>query len=91
MFLSRAALDTTLWSPAIVKYLVDNLRDDSGASASVVVDEAPRPGVARPGWIKLGPYPEVRYPLYARSGHAITKTEADHLADDLEAWLAETR
>jgi hypothetical protein len=91
MFLSRAALDTVLWSPAIVKYMQDHLEDPSGAPAKVVVDENPRPGVARPGWIRPGPYPEIRYPLYATSGHAITKTEPDHLADDVEAWLAETR
>jgi hypothetical protein len=64
---------------------------------AVVVDSAPRPGVARPGWFTVAfaedggfaPTIEVRFPPYDESGHFVALAEPQALHDDVAAWIAE--
>ncbi len=84
-FVTRAHYDGAVYSPALPSFL-----DLSGAD--VALDDAPRPGVARPGWITIafetGEDVEIRFPPY-ESGHMVSMTAAHELSQDVEAWLSE--
>jgi hypothetical protein len=62
------------------------------AQLEVTLDDAPRPGVERPGWIHLayetGEEADIRFPPY-EAGHAVAMTQAHALSQDVEAWLHE--
>ncbi|MET0593512.1 MAG: hypothetical protein ABW133_12485 [Polyangiaceae bacterium] len=89
-FLTNARYDSVIHSPAIVAML-------KTANGSTVVDDAARPNVERPGWIKMSvPAAEggdkdvaIRYPLYDDSGHAVTIAQGAELANDVRDWLSE--
>jgi hypothetical protein len=93
-FITRARHDSVVYTPAILEGLRRRFE--------VVHDEAPRPGVERPGWFSVSLPPnearpdegaearvEVRFPPYVESGHTVTITQAPAFADDLKAWLSE--
>jgi hypothetical protein len=83
MFITDARYDSVIYSPAIPALLEQ--------VATVAVDTAPRPGVARPGWFTVtfpaGTPIEVRFPPYDDSGHFVSVAEPQHLHDDVEAWV----
>ncbi|GAC1351546.1 MAG: hypothetical protein NVS3B20_04200 [Polyangiales bacterium] len=91
IFLTRARYDGAIYSPAILAAL------RTKALLEVTVDEGPRPGVARPGWFRVGGWApplsaktiEVRYPRYEFSGHMISVTEPLELSQDVQGWLRE--
>jgi hypothetical protein len=94
LFITHARYDAVIYAPAILRTLQDQ-------KWSVTRDDAPRPGVARPGWFsvtlpeagtgsarKLAKKVQVRFPPYEDSGHEVTVTQGGDLADDVAAWLA---
>jgi hypothetical protein len=72
-------VDTTQIAPALVAY---------GVPATL--DQAPRPGIPRPGWIEVtlpgGNSATIRLPTHA-AGHMVTSTDAADLRTDTAAWL----
>jgi hypothetical protein len=86
MFMTNARYDAFVHTPAIVKFL------ERADWAAVTVDREPRPGVARPGWVRVSPSGsapmEIRFPTYD-AGHMVTVSAAAELAEDLAAWVAE--
>ena len=84
-FITRARYDAVVYSPALPALLAES-------SAEVTLDDAPRPGVERPGWIHVaypsGQEPVIRFPPY-ESGHAVAITQAQAFSADVEVWLRE--
>ncbi len=86
-FISDARYDESIYAPAIPAALQQ--------VATVTVDTAPRPGVARPGWFTVtfgedggvAPPIEVRFPSYQESGHFVALAEPQALHDDVIAWI----
>ena len=85
-FISDARYDAVIYSPAIPATLQQ--------AGTVVVDDTPRAGVARPGWFTVmldgtGPKPiEVRFPVYDSAGHFVSVGQPQDLRDDVAAWFA---
>jgi hypothetical protein len=87
-FISHARYDSVIYAPAIPAALQ--------SLATVTVDTAPRPGVARPGWFTVSfaedggatPGIEVRFPPYDSSGHYVALAQPQALHDDVAAWIA---
>jgi hypothetical protein len=84
-FISDARYDAVIYSPAIPATLEP--------AGTVVVDTAPRAGVARPGWFRVtldgGAMPiDVRFPLYDSAGHFVSVGQPQDLRDDVAAWYA---
>jgi hypothetical protein len=82
--------DSVVRSNAIPRFIRE-LRADVLA---VRHDSAPRPGVARPGWVQIDfrddtqtVTEEFRMPFYAGAGHTVPLSAARELADDVEALL----
>lgn len=86
-FITRARYDTRVYTGSLPDFFAQLV-----PTLDVATDEAPRPGVARPGWIRIaypaGEQAEIRFPAYD-SGHPVATTHASELAEDLEAWLRE--
>jgi hypothetical protein len=86
-FVSDARYDAVIYSPAIPATLE--------LGGMVVVDDAPRAGVARPGWFTVtldgagARSIEVRFPLYDSAGHFVSVGQPQDLRDDVAAWFAE--
>jgi hypothetical protein len=62
-----------------------------------VVDTAPGPGIARPGWIDLtyvqdaipdATTKEIRFPSYPTAGHAVTVRASAELLADVSQWYS---
>jgi len=63
---------------------------------SAVYDEASRPGVDRPGWIRIEYVPgwapdgvvmrELRVPRYDEAGHTVPLDQPELLLDDITTW-----
>ncbi len=91
-FLTHARWDGVIYTPAI-----PHVFEQGGVPTHI--DTAPRPGVARPGWIALtlpksGHLPkkpvEIRFPSYDAAGHMVAVSQGSALADDVEQWLHES-
>jgi hypothetical protein len=76
VFLTNARYDAVIHTPSILLLL-------GQAGHQAVVDTAPRPDVARPGWIRVrlketDGYPdkdiEIRFPPYVDSGHEVARS-----------------
>jgi hypothetical protein len=91
-FITNARYDGIVYAPAI-----PNMFAREGWP--VAYDDAPRPGVARPGWFRVdvpaapsgaraGFTATVRFPPYVDSGHMVSLSEPAALAEDARAWLA---
>ncbi len=90
LFITRARFDSIVHTPAIPRVMEDQ-------GWPVTLDEVPRGGVARPGWLAVTIPPlwgvaektvQVRFPLYDASGHEVAVTQGGDLADDIASWLA---
>jgi len=89
-FITDARYDLAIYAPAIPAIL-----QDMGLGGAI--DTSPRPGVARPGWVRVnlpaedgggpGTTVEVRFPSYDNSGHEVAVTQPADLAADVEGWL----
>jgi len=86
-FITRARYDTRVYTAALPGFFAD-----VDQTLGVTTDQAPRPGVERPGWIHLvhatGERAEIRFPAYV-AGHGVATTNAVELAGDVEVWLRE--
>lgn len=84
-FVTRARYDSVVYSPAFPGFL-------GLANVGVTLDDAPKPDVARPGWIHVkyetGEESIIRFPPY-ESGHMVAMTAGHELTTDVEAWLHE--
>jgi hypothetical protein len=100
VFISNAYYDGIIASDGIPEALVQaNERMAHPMITSIYLDNAPREGIARPGWMKivfeksmrLGVLPErtVRMPQYKNAGHMITLTQSDALREDIHSFLME--
>ncbi|MCA9704592.1 MAG: hypothetical protein KDK70_01945 [Myxococcales bacterium] len=88
-----ARLDTVVPVQPLASVLAARVR----AVSSAVHDEAPRPGVDRPGWFQVEYVPgwapdgvtmrEIRAPRYDEAGHTVTLDEPELLLADILAWL----
>ncbi len=97
-FITHAKYDLVVYSAAFPSALAHH----TDILSSVFHDTEIRPGVERPGWIlvnyKPGAFPDIpglqnrviRFPLYTKSGHAVTVTEPVEMFDDVVEWLNET-
>lgn len=87
VFVTRAHYDSVVYSPAFPGLL------SLAQGLTVTLDDAPRPGVDRPGWVHIdyetGEKTEIRFPPY-EAGHAVAISEAHALSVDVESWLRET-
>lgn len=93
-FITNAAWDLVIWSPAIP----DTMEQFPTYVQSAVHDELGPAGVERPGQI-LVDYPAgafgrptaqqrtIRFPIYDASGHTVPLHQPQELADDIAAWL----
>jgi hypothetical protein len=91
VFITNARYDAVIHTPSIPVLL-------GQAGHHAVVDTAPRPDVARPGWVRVklkgsdglaDKDIEVRFPTYADSGHEVARSQGPDFADDVGRWLAE--
>ena len=96
-FITNAAFDIVVYSPGLPDALA--LHDDMLYGTEH--DTGGPAGEARPGQIHLQYRSSVvpgasvqscviRFPFYARSGHAVTLTEPGEILDDVIAWLRQT-
>jgi hypothetical protein len=90
----RTFVTDARYDPDILARAIPAALQDAGFGG--VVDEAPRTGVARPGWFSVTGLPipdggavEVRFPPYVGSGHMVAVMQAQDLHDDVAAWMAE--
>ncbi|HEY6460628.1 MAG TPA: hypothetical protein VIY73_10775 [Polyangiaceae bacterium] len=88
-FITNARYDLAIYAPSIPAAI-------SAEGFGGTVDDAPRPGVTRPGWFTVNlpaasglpaQAVEVRFPLYDKSGHAVAASQPAELATDVQAWL----
>jgi hypothetical protein len=88
-FITDAAQDRVIWSPAIAPALATH----TDVVARAALDQTPRPGVARPGWISVdfvdgkSGRRVIRMPTYDRAGHPVSASQPAELAADVAAWL----
>lgn len=97
-FITHAQYDLVVYSeafPAALAHHTDILN-------SATHDRDTRPGIQRSGWIILNYRTDafqdipnlqnrvIRFPLYPKSGHAVSITEPVELFNDVYAWLFET-
>lgn len=86
-FITRAALDIVLYAPALPQALA--MISDQVITAEV--DDSPRAGEERPGWLTLRFADQssrvIRFPRYDAAGHTVTLTQPLELSRDVGAWL----
>ncbi len=94
-FITNAAYDLVIYAPS----LAPALERHANLVASVEWTQAANAGETRGGWLKINyadkafglsetPAPaEVRFPLYAKSCHAVEITEPAELLADVTEWL----
>jgi hypothetical protein len=93
-FITNARYDTVVWSPAISPALAAY----TSLVASSIFDVAPRPGIDRPGWIRVTYLPsvadpasrEIRFPPYALAGHPVSIRQPAELIADVTQWYGAT-
>jgi len=95
-FITNAANDAVIYSPAILYILQHNL----GTADKVTVDDVTDAGTTpRPGGFTLTYTPDgdagvqsahVRFPPYANSGHMVATTEPQNFHDDVVSWFHST-
>ncbi|MBK6515950.1 MAG: hypothetical protein IPG04_18105 [Polyangiaceae bacterium] len=87
---TRVLMTNAQYDNVVVPELLPTYWQTLGASA--ILDDAPRDGEERPGWMLVttpeGEEVEIRFPSYD-AGHSVAMKEAAGFADDVEAWLAE--
>lgn len=90
---TNASRDLIVWTDT----LPEELAAYPDVGVTIERDDAARPGIARPGWIRVGYAPdafdgvdsvELRFPRYAAAGHMVTVREPEHLLADMAAWIA---
>lgn len=97
-FITHANFDLVVYSAAFPAALARH----QDILTQVTHDQESRPGVARPGWLLVQYRNDafsdlttqgtrvIRFPLYARSGHAVSITEPVELFNDVYEWLNES-
>jgi choice-of-anchor A domain-containing protein len=90
-FITYGLFDTVIWGPAIAVAAGDG--SFSNLIATSAIDQVPRTGIVRPGWIELGyqsgAKKEIRFPTYS-SGHTVSMRQPSQLLADVTQWYTAT-